>query len=50
MHRKDEEYVLNFAQENIRRRRSHRYDGNVNVDSVEYVVDSGYVSQYRVKS
>jgi hypothetical protein len=52
MHRKDEKYVRNFAQEIIRRRRSHRYDGNVNVDSIElvYVVDRVYVSQYRVKS
>jgi hypothetical protein len=50
MHRKDEEYVRNFAQENVRRRRIHRYDGNVNVDSVEHVVDCVYVPQYRVKS
>ena len=40
MHRKDEKYERNFAQEIIRSR-GHRYDGNVNVDSVElvYVVD-----------
>ena len=54
MHRKVEKYVRNFAQENIRRRRSHRYGDNVNVDSVEleHVVDWVYVFQYayRVKS
>ena len=51
MHRKDEKYVRNFAQENIRRR-SHRYDGNANVDCIELecVVDWVDVSQYRVES
>jgi len=52
MHRKYEKYVRNFVQEIIRRRRTHRYDGNVNVDSTElvYVVEWVYVSQYWVKS
>jgi hypothetical protein len=52
MHRKDEKYIRNFAQENIRRRRNHRHDGNVNVDYVELecVVDWVDVTQFRVES
>ena len=52
MHGKDEKYVRNFARENIRRRQSRRYDGNVNADYIELecVEDWVDVSQYRVES
>ena len=40
MHRKNEKQIRNFGQENLGKRRSHKCDGNVNVDSkgIEYDV------------